>query len=224
MGSTLTFRLRDSSGQAVEFINYVSPVEQKGRYFFLSGIRKSVSEPFQYLFIPADDQVSLKRFFNIRTLLNNPQAMQRIAEKTALLSLPDGKASAEAVSQISVVMQRLADLFNRGGFDQVLADINDKVPEDKRDSVTESYFKVLQTILGTVYLEVLQQEGVDISADITPAQEQFYDDMVNTMGVLANYASPVYIQIKSFEHKQASGFQITKATRETTVTNKIPAS
>ncbi|MCK5662734.1 MAG: cytochrome c biogenesis protein ResB, partial [Thiotrichaceae bacterium] len=113
--------------------------------------------------------------------------------------------------KIAIVMQRLADLFNRGGFDQVLADINEKVPQDKRDSVTESYFKVLQTILGTVYLEVLQQEGVDISSNITAAQEQFYDDMFNTMGVLANYSSPVYIQIKSFEHKEASGFQITKA-------------
>jgi len=70
---------------------------------------------------------------------------------------------------------------------------------------------VLQTILGTVYLEVLQQEGVDISNNITPAQEQFYDDLVNTMGILANYNAPFYLQIKSFEHKQASGFQITKA-------------
>ncbi|MCU7834721.1 MAG: cytochrome c biogenesis protein ResB [gamma proteobacterium symbiont of Taylorina sp.] len=212
MGSTLTFRLRDSSGQATEFINYVNPVEQEGRYFFLSGVRSSVSQPFQYLFIPADDQMSLKRFFSIRALLNNEQEMQRIAEKTAALSLSPGKGnSSEASSQVAIVMQRLADLFNRGGFDQVVADIEDKVPEDKRESVMDSYFKVLQTILGTVYLEVLQQEGVDISSNITPAQEQYYDDMVNTMGVLANYNSPVYLQIKSFEHKQASGFQITKA-------------
>ena len=212
MGPSLTFRLRDSSGQAVEFINYMSPKEQEGRYFFLSGVRKSVSEPFQYLFIPADDQVTMQRFFKVRALLNNQQEMQRIAEKTALMSFPSGKESdQEAINRISIVMQKLADLFNRGGFDEVLADINQKVPEDKRDSVTESYFKVLQTIMGTVYLEVLQQEGINISAEITPAQEQFYDDMLNTMGVLANYNSPVYIQIKSFEHKEASGFQITKA-------------
>ena len=212
MGPSLTFRLRDSSGQAVEFINYMNPKEQEGRYFYLSGVRKSMSEPFQYLFIPADDQMSMKRFFDVRALLNNPQEMQRIAEKTAALSLQSGNENdLESVNRIAIVMQRLADMFNRGGFDQVLTDINEKVPEDKRNSVTESYFKVLQTILGTVYLEVLQQEGVDISADITPAQEQFYDDMFNTMGVLANYSSPVYIQIKSFEHKQASGFQITKA-------------
>lgn len=212
MGPSLTFRLRDSSGQAVEFINYMSPKKQEGRYFFLSGMRKSVSEPFQYLFIPADDQMTMKRFFAVRALLNNPEEMLRIAEKTATLSFPSGKEmDVESINRIAVVMQRLADLFNWGGFVQVLEDINNKVPEDKRDSVTESYFKVLQTILGTVYLEVLQQEGIDISGDITPAQDQFYDDMFNTMGVLSNYSSPVYIQIKSFEHKQASGFQVTKA-------------
>ncbi len=217
MGPSLTFRLRDSTGQAVEFLNYMSPAEQDGRYFFLSGVRDSVSEPFRYLFIPADDQMTLKRFFDFRALLNNQQEMQRIAEKTAALALQadslqtEGGADNKMVAQMAIVMQRLADLFNRGGVDQVLADINSKVPEDKRQSVTESYFKVLQTILGTVFLEVLQQEGVNINSNITPAQEQFYDDLVNTMGVIANYKAPFYLQIKSFEHKQASGFQITKA-------------
>jgi cytochrome c biogenesis protein len=108
-------------------------------------------------------------------------------------------------------MQRLAELFNQGGFDLVLDDINKKVPEEKRKDVSDSYFKVLQTILGTVYLEVLETEGVDVSNNITPAQEQFYDDAVNTMGVIANYDAPFYLQIKSFEHKEASGFQITKS-------------
>ena len=138
--------------------------------------------------------------------------MERIARKTAQLSLQgDRKLKPELVEQMAVVMLRLADLFNRGGFDQVLNDINNKVPEEKRKDVTESYFKVLHTILGTVYLEVLQSEGVDIANNITPTQEQYYDDLVNTMGVLANYDAPFYVQIKSFEHKQASGFQITKS-------------
>lgn len=214
MGPSLTFRLRDSSGQAMEFLNYVNPTEQEGRYFFLSGVRSSVSEPFRYLFIPADDQVSLKRFFNFRALLNNPQEMERIAEKTSAISLQsetNPNPNPELIAQMAVVMQRLAELFNNGGFDQVLADIDKNVPEDKREAVSESYFKVLQTILGTAYLEILQQEGVDISNNITMAQEQFYDDLVNTMGILANYNAPLYLQVKSFEHKQASGFQITKA-------------
>ncbi len=212
MGPTLTFRIRDSSGQAKEFINYILPTQQEGRSFFLSGVRSSNSEPFRYLFIPVDDQMSLKRFFDFRALLNNNREMQRIAGKTAELSLQGNKpVKPELVQQMSVVMLRLAQLFNQGGFDQVLADINKKVPENKREMVTESYFKVLQTILGTVYLEVLQHEGVDISNKITPVQEQYYDDLVNTMGVLANYDAPFYLQIKSFEHKQASGFQITRS-------------
>lgn len=212
MGPTLTFRIRDSSGQAKEYINYILPVQQEGRSFFLSGVRSSSSEPFRYLFIPVDEQFGLKRFFAFRSLLNNRAEMERIARKTAQLSLQsDRKLKPELVEQMAVVMLRLADLFNRGGFDLVLNDINNKVPEEKRKDVTESYFKVLHTILGTVYLEVLQSEGVDIANNITPAQEQYYDDLVNTMGVLANYDAPFYVQIKSFEHKQASGFQITKS-------------
>lgn len=212
MGPSLTFRLRDSSGQAKEFINYANPNLQDGRYFFLSGVRSSTSEPFRYLFIPADDGVSLKRFFDFRALLSDSQEMQRIAEKTAALSLQSATSpDPKMIAQMAVVMQRLAELFNQGGFDRVMNDINDKVPEDKRKDVSDSYLKVLQTILGTVYLEVLQEEGIDISNNITPAQEQYYDDLVNTMGVIANYNAPFFLQIKSFEHKQASGFQITKS-------------
>jgi len=145
-------------------------------------------------------------------VLNNPQEMQRIAEKTAALSLQSSAAAnAEIVTQMAVVMQRLVELFNQGGFDLVINDINKKVPEDKRKEVMDSYFKVLQTILGTAYLEVLQNDGIDISKNISPAQEQFYDDLVNTMGILANYNAPFFLQIKSFEHKEASGFQITKS-------------
>ncbi len=212
MGPSLTFRLRDSSGQAKEFINYANPVLQEGRYFFLSGVRNTTSEPFRYLFIPADDEAGLKRFFDFRALLNNPDEMKRIAEKTAALSMQSDRVpNPKMIAQMAVVMQRLAELFNQGGFDFVLNDINDKVPEDKRKDVTDSYFKVLQTILGTVYLEVLQAEGVDISNNISPAQEQYYDDLVNTMGILSNYNAPFYIHVKSFQHKEASGFQITKA-------------
>ncbi|MCW8929972.1 MAG: cytochrome c biogenesis protein ResB [Gammaproteobacteria bacterium] len=212
MGPSLTFRLRDSSGQAKEFINYANPTTQEGRYFFLSGVRSTTTEPFRYLFIPADDSASLKRFFGFRSLLSNPEEMKRIAEKTAAMSLPStGVPDPKRIAQMAVVMQRLAELFNQGGFDLVLNDINEKVPEDKRKDVQDSYFKVLQTILGTVYLEVLQGENIDISKNITPAQEQYYDDLVNTMGVISKYNAPFFLQIKSFEHKEASGFQITKA-------------
>ncbi|MCN4143824.1 MAG: cytochrome c biogenesis protein ResB [Thiohalomonas sp.] len=212
MGPSLTFRLRDSSGQAQEFINYMLPVIQEGRSFFLSGVRSSTSEAFRYLFIPADDAGSVKRFFDFRTLLNDTQEMRRIAEKTAALSLESSKAvNPQIITQMAVVMQRLVELFNQGGFDLVINDINEKVPEDKRKEVMDSYFKVLQTILGTVYIEVLQKDGIDISKNITPAQEQYYDDLVHTMGILANYNAPFFLQIKSFEHKEASGFQITKS-------------
>jgi len=212
MGPTLTFKLRDSSGQAREFINYYNPIAQEGRLFYLSGVRDSAAEPFRYLFIPADDKVSIERFFAFRVLLNNKQEVQRIAQKTAVMSLQSSAApDSKMVAQMGVVMQRLVESFNVGGYDLVLNDIDKRVPEDKRKEVRESYFKVLQTILGTVYLEVLQKEGVDISKDISPAQEQYYDDLVNTMGILANYDAPFYLKIKSFEHKEASGFQITKS-------------
>jgi len=87
-GPSYTYRLRDSSGQAREFFNYMNPVEQEGRYFYLTGIRSSVSEPFRYLFIPADDEHSINRIISAVKINSIP--WQRLCK--ALLNYLTGVA------------------------------------------------------------------------------------------------------------------------------------
>ena len=55
VGPSVSYKLRDASGQAREFNNYMVPVELDGRRVFLFGVRESPGEPFRLLRIPADE-------------------------------------------------------------------------------------------------------------------------------------------------------------------------
>jgi cytochrome c biogenesis protein len=55
IGPSVTFKLRDKQGQAVEFHHYMAPIQQDGVSYLVAGVRSKVSEPFQYLRLPLDD-------------------------------------------------------------------------------------------------------------------------------------------------------------------------
>ncbi|HET9642400.1 MAG TPA: cytochrome c biogenesis protein ResB, partial [Burkholderiaceae bacterium] len=55
VGPSVTYRLRDPSGQGREFNNYMLPIELDGQRVFFAGMREDVNEPFRYLRIPADE-------------------------------------------------------------------------------------------------------------------------------------------------------------------------
>ena len=57
VGPSITYKLRDAAGQAVEFHNYMLPVELDGARMILLGTRESPAEPMRYLRIPVDVRV-----------------------------------------------------------------------------------------------------------------------------------------------------------------------
>ena len=68
-GPNFTFKLRDASGQAREYENYMLPVEFDGSMFMLSGMRESSSGPFRYLHIPVDEKGGVERFMRFHAAL-----------------------------------------------------------------------------------------------------------------------------------------------------------
>ena len=70
VGPSITYKLRDASGQAREFHNYMLPVDTgDGVPVFLLGARDSPSEGFRYMRIPADDAGGLEGFARLRDAL-----------------------------------------------------------------------------------------------------------------------------------------------------------
>jgi cytochrome c biogenesis protein len=211
-GPSFVFKLRNAAGEAREYENYMLPVEFEGRSYFMSGVRSQVSDPFFYLHIPADPQGSLERFLRFNTLLRDDTRVGAIALETTRATFGDVPLENPGlVQEVATTMQRLVGLFAEGGFETIASQVEQGVPEDRRAQVLEAYVKVLRNILSALYFEVLEAEGVDFSAGLSAADDRFYDDAINALAVLAGYGSPFFLELRSFEHVEASGLQIARA-------------
>ncbi len=210
-GPSFTFKLRDSTGVAREYHNYMLPVTQQGRRYFLSGMRSVVSEPFRYLHIPADSEDSLNRFMRFHALLQDRKRVKQIAErsvKAAMQGIPnmDKQMQADVVNS----MMNLLTLFNKGGYVAIDEDIKKKVPEDRRVKVAEAYVKILQNLLQNAYLVLLQEEGIDTTQGVSDEDGFFFEDAISALAGIGAYNTPVFLQLADFKHRESSGIQITR--------------
>ena len=71
VGPSVSYRLRDASGQAREFNNYMLPVELDGQRVFLAGVRDTPTEPFRYLRIPVDEADSIAGWQRLHAALKD---------------------------------------------------------------------------------------------------------------------------------------------------------
>jgi cytochrome c biogenesis protein len=211
-GPNFTFRLRDASGQAREYENYMLPVEFNGRLFMLSGVRESQAEPFRYLHIPVDAQGGVERFLRFRAMLFDDERVRAVALRTTAQSVGQIELD-EPVRREEVVRSMLGLIaqFRVGGFEAIADMVGERVPKDRQEDVLKAYFKVLQTLLGEIYLELMREEGVDLSQGLRDQDAAFFDDSLTAIAALGVYGSPFYLQLREFDFVQASGLQITRA-------------
>lgn len=212
IGPSFIFKLRNASGVAKQYDNYMSPVLQDGRLFFLSGVRDEPGQPYQFLHIPADANASPQRFLKFEALLNNVDQVRAIAARQARETMAAaGMDNPRVRKDVTNSMVRLVGLFDRGGFKAIVDHIKKNVPKARQAGVTDAYSKVLQSILRSVYVELLHQEGVDTTKGVGPKAAQFYNDSINAINEMSEYGSPFYLQLTGFKEVQASGLEISKA-------------
>ena len=204
-GPNFTFKLRKQDGSALEFVNYMQPLMFNGRKYFLSGTRTSPADEFKYLHIPADNTDSPERFLKFQALLRNDnnilQAARTIAERDNVSELNEEFLGAT---------KTLVELFLSGGFEGIQNHLQANVPEKEQIEVSEIYMKMLQNTLQQVFVDMLKTEGVQITDDLDQNEIQFFQDTVLALSALPFYQSPFYLELKNFEHKQATGLQITR--------------
>ena len=211
-GPNFSFKLRNEPGEALEYENYMLPVDMEGRQYYLSGVRRTPADPFQYLYIPAGPDGGIERFMQFNSRLHDLEHIQAIARSTAEQSVSLTQIGDEHfVDELTGSMSRLITLFTAKGFDGVVEQVDASVPEAERDNVLDAYLKVLQTMLASLYAELLAENGVDLSQGISEPDGRFFDDAINAVGAIGSYAAPFFIQLKTFEHIQSTGLQIARA-------------
>lgn len=202
-GPNFTVRLRNSAGQALEYQTYMAPLDFDGRMYFTSGMRATPSDPFQFLHIPADENYSLERFMAFLSLLHDSEKMIDIIAGSVNADMPNADGPEQA-QQLTQSMLLLLQQFLGGGYEGIIQDMQQHVPEARREEVFNAYLKVLRSILGEAFRSLYPQEP-------DAEQWQFYSAAVEAINTLPFYQSPVFLQLKNFKHVQASGLQITKS-------------
>jgi len=210
-GPSFTFKMRDASGAAKEYHNYMLPITQNERRFYLTGMRNSVAEPFRYLHIPADKDDGLDRFMSLHALLQDHAKVKRIAEASVKAAMSDAnKADMEIQNDVVKSMMNLLGLFNKGGYSAIDEDIKLKVPKERQVNVAQAYVKILHNLLQSTFLSLLRQEGLNPNGSVSAEDSLFFEDAITALAGIGAYGSPVYFQLAEFKHRESSGIQITR--------------
>lgn len=209
-GPSVIFKVRDSNGEAMEYVNYMAPVPRDGRLFFLSGVRATPAEPYRYLHIPLDEEGSLDRFLRFRARAAHVDQVRSVVADQ-LTEVADTKTP-ELSRQVSDAIVELVRIFVTEGIDAVVARAEASAPAGEQEAALGSYINVIQNSLGAIYVQMLaEEENKDLSEGVSEADQRFFEDAMNALSLVGPYGSPFVVQLTDFEQVQASGLQITKS-------------
>ncbi len=209
-GPSVIYRLRAANGEAREYVNYMTPVMLDGRSFFLSGMRMSQAEDYRFLHVPLDADGGVDRFMAFLAMVRD-EARVREKVRRQLTSEMGITQEDPLYEQLTGSIVGLVTTFVNDGVDAIVAQTEKTIQEEKRSDALAYYIKTIQGVLGSFYVDLLRQEGVDISAGVNDSDAAYFDDALNALSQLAPYGAPMYIKLQEFEHIEASGLQITKA-------------
>ncbi|GJG97094.1 cytochrome c biogenesis protein ResB [Cupriavidus pauculus] len=219
VGPSVQYKLRDRTGQAREFNNYMLPVQLEGQTVFLAGMRDSPSEQFRYLRIPADDQLSVADWMRLRGALQNSALRGEAARRFADVSMPG--ADKEALrKQLAESALRAMDLFAGvtrsapdappGGFTAIAAFLEKSVPQGEQQKAADVLLKILNGSMWELWQLAREQDKLPVIPNDAKSG-QFLQQAINALSDSFFYSAPVFLQLDDFQEVKASVFQMTRA-------------
>lgn len=231
VGPSVSYKLRDSAGQAREFHNYMLPVKtepgENSPAVYLLGVRETPSAPFQYLRIPVDAEGGMDTFLRLRAALANPAQRELAVKRYASQAI--GSDRPELVQQLAASASRALALFAGSGSDAVngngkttagLQAISDfmeaNVPEAERNRAGEVLVRILNGALFELAQMTREQAGLKPMAQDEKTLG-FMSQMVLSLSDANFYPAPMAFELKEFTQVQASVFQVARAPGKTIV-------
>jgi cytochrome c biogenesis protein len=206
VGPSVTYKIRNNSGQAREYISYQFPMLIDDRSFFISGMRETPQEEFKYLKIPADKKGSIAEFISFKEALQNKILIEMVAKKMANRSVKsDNNSSVKQSFEDSV--NKIMTLFVEGGFSNIAQNIDNNIPANEKEKAVQAYLKIIDIASIELYKSHfnLSDKEIDQSAI------RFIQEALNAYSDMFLFGSPYYFELTNYEQKEASGLQLTKS-------------
>ena len=231
VGPSVQYKLRDKTGQAREFQNYMQPVTVDGATVFLAGVRASPADPFSYLRIPADQDYTVKEWMRLRAALYDPALRAIAAQRYARRAMPPA-GSAKAASAGSAALRdqleqssaRSLNMFAgaeddakdgagdggaKGGF-VAISRFLEKVPPAEQEKAADIFMKILNGSMWELWQAAREKDGL-APVEGNEQQGRFLQLSTNALSDATFYGAPVYLQLDEFSEVKASVFQVTKS-------------
>jgi len=232
VGPSFSYKLRDASGQAREFNNYMLPLELDGQRVFLAGVRDKPEQAMRYLRIPVDDADSIQGWTRLRAGLLDPALREKAAARYVALATPADKP--QMAPQLTATALRALALFAGaepaqpgsksspksdrplGGLSAISDFMEGSVPEAERARIAEVLLRILNGSLFELLNLTRENAGL---ASLQPNEKTqgFMTQAVLSLSDSFSYPAPVLLQLADFKQVQASVFQVARAPGKTLV-------
>ena len=219
VGPSITYKLRDASGQAREYNNYQQPMDAgDGVPVFLLGVREASGEAFRYLRVPADDKQSFQGFLRLRAALLDP-AERNKAVRRYVAKAVEGQRP-ELSEQLTKSAERALGLFagaetvkgaKAGGLQAVSDFLEEAVPKAERERAAEVLLRILNGSLFELNALAREQQGEKPLSVDDETTRRFMTLAVLALSDVGLYPAPVVLQLEDFTQVQASVFQVTRS-------------
>ncbi|WP_200843407.1 cytochrome c biogenesis protein ResB [Pantoea sp. 18069] len=217
IGPSIGYKLRDASGQAREYQNYMLPVDTgDGNPVFLLGVRDNPVDAFRFLRVPADVEGSMDTFLRLRVALAEPalraQAARSYVAQAVDAARPDLREPLmqSALRALEMYAGTTDDAGVKvGGLQAIARFMEQNVPEAERTRASEVLVRILNGVLFEMAQSLRQQSGL-------PAMENneqtlaFMTQAVFSLSDAQFYPAPMAFMLDDFTHVQASVFQVTR--------------
>lgn len=214
VGPSIQYKLRDKTGQAREYHNYMLPTVIDGNRVFLAGMRETPDAQFRYLRIPADDQGSVEEWMRLRAAILDPALRTLAAQRYAQRAMPNSR------DDVQKLRQQLADSAEKGlaifaGDDRqagyvAITKFLERIPVAEQEKAADIFMKILNGSLWDLWQAAREKDGLKaIEADEVHAR--FLQLATNAYADSFFYGAPVYLQLKTFNEIKASVLQVTRS-------------
>lgn len=214
VGPSVQYKLRDKTGQAREYNNYMLPTTIDGNAVFLAGMRDTPDVPFRYLRIPADDDDSVEEWMRLRAAIQDPALRTLAAQRYADRAMASSRDDAQKLrTQLTESAEKGLAIF--AGDERVsgyvaVSQFLRRIPAAEQEKAADIFMKILNGSLWDLWQAAREKDGLKpIDADEKHAR--FLQLATNAYADAFFYGAPVFLQLKGFEEVKASVFQVTRA-------------
>ena len=212
VGPSVQYKLRDKTGQAREYHNYMVPVEVDGVKVFLAGMRESPADQFRYLRIPADDNDSVDEWMRLRAGMMNPELRALAAQRYAARAMTAGPEDGLRL-QLQESAVRGMGIFAGNGEQAGYTAISrflERIPAAEQEKAADIFMKILNGALWDMWQIAREKDGLKPLA-LDEKHSRFLQIATNAMSDSAFYSAPVYLQLRDFQEVKASVLQVTRS-------------